>query len=254
MIAQSPPKRRIAAAFSAKARSYRAGAHIQKEILRLLVPIVVESGRFDAPWLDAGCGAGDLARLLEDKNVRLKIINADLAFGTLRLHKGISSVQSDIEALPFASGVFGGVVAASVLHWLADFSSGVGEIARVLAPGGTLVFSAFTAGSFSELSSLRQERNLAAPVLFPIPDEVLCALGISGFRVVETKTFEGKYFFNTALNALRYLSGTGSTAVRGSRLSRSGILSLCADYEARYGGANGVSLTVNAVYGAAVKG
>jgi 2-polyprenyl-6-hydroxyphenyl methylase/3-demethylubiquinone-9 3-methyltransferase len=48
--------------------------------------------------------------------------------------------QGRLERLPFADGAFDAVVAADVLEHVPDLPAAVAELARVLAPGGRLVF------------------------------------------------------------------------------------------------------------------
>jgi SAM-dependent methyltransferase len=50
-------------------------------------------------------------------------------------------VQADALALPFASGSFDHVIAAEVLEHIPADAEAIGEIARVLRPGGTLAVS-----------------------------------------------------------------------------------------------------------------
>jgi len=117
MTTEVPTKRRIAAAFSAKAKGYRTGAFIQRQILTMLVPHVEFVGRFRAPWLDAGCGAGGLCDLLKDGNIPVHLMQTDLGRGTLRSGPRCPAVQSDIEALPFASRAIwrrGGLVGSAL--------------------------------------------------------------------------------------------------------------------------------------------
>jgi ubiquinone/menaquinone biosynthesis C-methylase UbiE len=253
MTTEVPTKRRIAAAFSAKAKGYRTGAFIQRQILTMLVPHVEFVGRFRAPWLDAGCGAGGLCDLLKDGNIPVHLMQTDLGRGTLRSGPRCPAVQSDIEALPFASRAFGGVVASSVLHWLADPAKGLAEIQRVLVPGGALVFSMFTKGSFGEVLSLRLERNRSVPVILPSAGEFEALLQTCGFRIPRLSTFSKEYYFASALDVLKYMSGTGTTAVSGRLFSPREILELCRSYEDRYGCSRGVTLSVKTILGTALK-
>jgi ubiquinone/menaquinone biosynthesis C-methylase UbiE len=252
-IIKIPSKRSIAAAFSAKATAYQENAYIQQQILVMLVPLIKAAGRFDLPWIDAGCGAGNMAGLLKKNKIPIRMLRTDLAFGTLRCCQGPNAVQSDIESLPFKSGVFGGAVVASVLHWLADPSKGTGELCRVLVSGGTLVFSGFLQGSFSEIFTLRQERNLSVPVHLPTCDDFSALLAATGFECRTCSTFAKQYRFASAMDALKYMSDTGSTAVEGRRLSLREIIKLCKEYEDKYIGPSGVPLSINIAYGSAVK-
>jgi malonyl-CoA O-methyltransferase len=258
MIFDFPSKKHIAAAFSSKAKGYRSGAFIQLQILRRLVPLIEASDRLDLPWLDAGCGTGGLDALLKEKKISANLVRTDLAFGTLRLpdSKRIQcspAVQSDIEALPFRQPVFAGVVASSVLQWLPRQDLGIAEIFRVLAPGGTMVFSVYLRGSFSQIFSLRLDRNLGVPLSLQSKDEFAGRMRAAGFSSLRLATFEEEYYFPSALGVMKYMSNIGSTAVSGKRLMRKEIKALCKDYEDRFATAQGVPLSVRVGYGTARK-
>ena len=258
MIFAVPSKNQIAAAFSAKAKGYRSGAFIQNQILCRLVPLVETAGLFRLPWLDAGSGAGSLGDLWKKKKVHVKLVGTDLAFAMLRLVRGTRingspAVQSDIEAMPFSSCRFGGVVAASVLQWLPRPDLGLREIHRVLSPGGVMVFSVFLKGSFCQIFSLRQDRNLGIPLRLQSKDGFAGQVRAMRFSSLRLATFEEEYYFHSAFGVMKYLSGIGSNAVSGRRLLRKEILALCRDYEERFATAQGVPLTVRIAYGTATK-
>jgi 2-polyprenyl-6-hydroxyphenyl methylase / 3-demethylubiquinone-9 3-methyltransferase len=93
--------------------------------------------------LDAGCGGGLVARELAAAGAT--VVGLDRSLGSLgvacraagaRFHPA----QGRLERLPFADGVFDVVVAADVLEHVPDLPAAVAELARVLAPGGRLVF------------------------------------------------------------------------------------------------------------------
>jgi 2-polyprenyl-6-hydroxyphenyl methylase / 3-demethylubiquinone-9 3-methyltransferase len=123
--------------------------------------------------LDAGCGGGLVARELAAAGAR--VVGVDRSPGSLGVARraagrrgpaggvrgtpegfpvgsGSSSeevprsvgsfhpAQGRLERLPFAGGTFDAVVAADVLEHLPDLPAAVAELARVLAPGGSLVF------------------------------------------------------------------------------------------------------------------
>jgi SAM-dependent methyltransferase len=259
MSADIPSKKQIAAAFSVKASRYRSGAFIQHQILCRLVPLIETAGGFGLPWLDAGCGAGSLDGLLGNKNVSVNLIRTDFAFGVLRSphreqERRSPAVQSDIEALPFGSCLFGGVVASSVFQWLPRQDLGLREIHRVLAPGGALIFSVFLSGSFCQVFLLRQERNLGIPVHLQSRDEFVDRMRASRLSLAHVETFDEEYYFSSGLGVMKYLSGIGSTAVSGRRLLRKEVLALCDEYEEKFATARGVPLTVCVAFGTAVKG
>lgn len=96
--------------------------------------------------LDAGCGSGAHARELLARGA--SVVGFDQSAGLLaeahaRLGDMVPLYQADLsEPLTFAEdGAFDVVVAALVLHYLRDWLPPMREFARVLRPGGRLVFS-----------------------------------------------------------------------------------------------------------------
>ncbi len=102
-----------------------------RELLRL--PI---QGRM----LEAGAGTGRVSSLLAPW-VGTLVIN-DLSAPMLReaQEKGLlNPVQSYVERLPFPEASFSRVFAVDALHHFDDHRAAVGELVRILEPGGRLV-------------------------------------------------------------------------------------------------------------------
>jgi SAM-dependent methyltransferase len=94
--------------------------------------------------LDLGAGAGwcsDLLGRLNRTTVALDISLELLRAGKSRPGSGLRAVAGDMEALPFAPGVFTKAICLSAIHHVPDIPKAVKEIARVLAPGGMVLFS-----------------------------------------------------------------------------------------------------------------
>jgi SAM-dependent methyltransferase len=93
--------------------------------------------------LDAGCGTG---RNLQDfEAAGLRAVGVDislLALGLARRRGRTPLVCGSIEALPFRSGAFAGVLSRDVLYMVPDDEAAARELVRVLAPGGALAISA----------------------------------------------------------------------------------------------------------------
>jgi ubiquinone/menaquinone biosynthesis C-methylase UbiE len=64
-----------------------------------------------------------------------------LAANAERLGLDVETVVADAERLPFADASFDLVFGHAVLHHIPDLPRAFGELARVLAPGGTLLFA-----------------------------------------------------------------------------------------------------------------
>jgi 2-polyprenyl-6-hydroxyphenyl methylase / 3-demethylubiquinone-9 3-methyltransferase len=93
--------------------------------------------------LDAGCGGGLVARELAAAGA--EVVGVDRSLGSLGVARRavrtrFAPAQGRLERLPFADGSFDAVVAADVLEHLPDLPAAATELARVLAPGGSLVF------------------------------------------------------------------------------------------------------------------
>ncbi|HVB92033.1 MAG TPA: ubiquinone/menaquinone biosynthesis methyltransferase [Acidimicrobiales bacterium] len=87
--------------------------------------------------LDLACGTGDLSRLAARQGY--DVIGADLSAGMLAANHGANPVaQADCSRLPFPDAVFDGLVCGYALRNFTDLTVALGEMARVLRPGGRL--------------------------------------------------------------------------------------------------------------------
>ena len=93
--------------------------------------------------LDAGCGTGGLLMRLRAERPDLRSVGVEWAEAAARRARDKSAtwlVRGSVNALPFAAGTFDAAVAADVLsHGAVDPSQALGELCRVLRPGGRLV-------------------------------------------------------------------------------------------------------------------
>jgi len=113
-------------------------------LFRALDPYL--AGRTPGRALEAGCGTGYLARLLQTER-GWPLVAMDISSEGLRHARRMGverAVQGDVGALPFACGSFDLVLSVDVLAHLAhgEEHRAVRELARVLAPGGLLVLRA----------------------------------------------------------------------------------------------------------------
>jgi SAM-dependent methyltransferase len=107
-------------------------------------------------WLDAGCGSGRLSRMLAKAGCLVRAVDASASMTALAAgeaeaagisHSLVVEWVNTIESLPFASGVFDGILCSSVLEYLPDPERCLSEFSRVLRPGGGLVLSVPNRGS-----------------------------------------------------------------------------------------------------------
>jgi SAM-dependent methyltransferase len=88
---------------------------------------------------------GSAVPYLRGACVDIALVNAELSRGMLRqaarLHPGESFVQSSLHELPFGSSAFDAVLSLETLEHVPDPFLFLGEMRRVLVPGGDLVMS-----------------------------------------------------------------------------------------------------------------
>ncbi|HUS32779.1 MAG TPA: methyltransferase domain-containing protein [Kofleriaceae bacterium] len=124
---------------------------------RLLVPAIfdryardlVERARPFGPSdriLDLGCGTGIVARVLRERlggAARLTglDVNAEMLAKARSIAPEIEWIEGNAAALPFADRSFEVVLAQQVLQFVPDRLQALGEIRRVLVPGGRLIAS-----------------------------------------------------------------------------------------------------------------
>jgi SAM-dependent methyltransferase len=106
---------------------------------RILNRVAAESP--SGPHLECAAGVGSLSNSLA--RCGRTVVAADLSLRSLaevrrRAPEGVHPVMADILRLPFRDGAFTSATSAETLEHIPDHSGAVRELARVLAPGGSL--------------------------------------------------------------------------------------------------------------------
>lgn len=100
--------------------------------------------------VDLACGTGDITRMLADRYPDGEIIGLDLTPEMLEIAEQQSAggrieyIRGSMAALPFESGSVGIVTGGYALRNAPDLDQTIGEIARILAPGGYAAFLDFS--------------------------------------------------------------------------------------------------------------
>ena len=128
----------------------------------LAVEIVARelAGRRDARILDVGCGTGSNLSAFSKLGHAVGIDMSRDALAFCR-NRGLDHVSlSEIERLPFPDGTFDVITAMDVLEHVDDDLAALGELRRVLKPGGVLLATVpwvtRTTGRFEETTSGHQ--------------------------------------------------------------------------------------------------
>ena len=104
---------------------------------------MLRDATFAAPVLDLGCGTGEVARCVLRSHwpvdgLELVPSEARVAHAS-DIYRAV--IRADGSSLPLASATYGAVYSHSVLEHIPDDLGAVAEAARVLRPGGRLVFT-----------------------------------------------------------------------------------------------------------------
>jgi malonyl-CoA O-methyltransferase len=176
----------IRRSFDRAAPNYDRLASLQRLVGERLLAGLPED--FPSGWvLDLGAGTGwcavELTRRYPERELLLLDISAQMLHqARRRLGEGLSFVVGDIEALPLSTGCAGLIASNLTLQWCVDLERALAEMARVLRPGGVLLFSAFAAGTLEELrQAWRKVDGYSHVNRFASVEDFALALGRAGF-------------------------------------------------------------------------
>jgi SAM-dependent methyltransferase len=137
---------------------------------------------------DMGCGPGHIARYLQDR--RVEVCGVDLSPAMVerarRLTPGVEFRQGDMMTLDISDGAWAGIVAFySIIHIpRSDMAQALGELSRVLRPGGILLL-AFHIGDDSIHLDEWWGQKVCVDFFFFRSDEMATYLREAGFDIEE---------------------------------------------------------------------
>ncbi len=144
-------------AFERAVASYDAAAVLQRRVADELLERLDFMSLKPRRILDLGCGTGYCARALQKRYGKARVFGLDLAHGMTCVAKKRAGWRGrqhfacgDAETLPFASGSFDLVLSSLALQWCQP-DPAFGEMARILKPGGVLLFASFGPDTLMEL-------------------------------------------------------------------------------------------------------
>jgi malonyl-CoA O-methyltransferase len=255
----------VAAAFDRASGAYDAAARLQREVGAELL------GRLDffrlepAVVLDLGAGTGAATAELARRFRRARVIALDVAPGMLRAARRrwrpwrrFARVCGDAHALPLRSASVDLVFSNLMLQWSDRPDAVFAECARVLRPGGLLLFSTFGPETLQELRAAWASVDAAPRVsVFPDMPELAAALQRARFAepVLDTERQLRHYGdVRALLQELRRIGARNAAAARARGLTGPRTLGrMIASYELRRD-ARGIPATWEIIHGAAFGG
>lgn len=153
-----PVRREVRRVFERVADRYDAAAVLQQEVNRRLLERLDVMRIEPARVLDLGAGTGALSGALLKRYPQAQVIALDLAPAMLaharrrgRLWRRPLCLAADAEALPLKRGSVDLIVSNLALPWLTELDRAFAGFARVLKPGGLLLFSSVGPDTLKEL-------------------------------------------------------------------------------------------------------
>jgi ubiquinone/menaquinone biosynthesis C-methylase UbiE len=155
--------------------------------------------------LEVGCGRGETAEWISrETGAEIVALDQSERMVELTAARGIDAVVGDVQALAFEDGTFDCVLAAWMLYHLPDLDRGLGEIARVLRPGGRLVAVTNSRRHTQELREL-----VGGTFAYTFNGENGEEILLRHFAAVERRDAEGSVVFSPE-EALAYIAASVS--------------------------------------------
>ena len=109
--------------------------------------------------LDVGCGKGRFARVLQERHPQAEIWGLDISGEMLKfVPEGIHTRAGAMTELPFEQAWFDAAYATESLEHAVEIDVAVGEICRVVKPGGRIVIIDKNAEQFGRLKTPAWEK------------------------------------------------------------------------------------------------
>lgn len=170
---------------------YCASDDWRRLVYETILPVALRDVELGDAAIEIGPGPGFTTDILRTKTAHLTAVelDEDLAASLARRMAGgnVDVVVGDATALDFASGRFTGAASFHMLHHIAPAEAqdrALAELARVLAPGGTLVAAD---GVYSEGSALFHEDDTYNPI---DPGDLEPRLAAAGFGSIAVRTYD----------------------------------------------------------------
>ncbi len=227
--------------FSRAAPVYDQMARLQRRIgetLLTFLPASVPGG-----WLlDIGAGTGRCGQNMQQIYPDHPLLLVDIAEGMMRQAQSRvwrnqpSFLVGDAESLPLKKNVAGIIVSNLALQWCLQPERAIGEFARVLQPGGALIFSTFGEGTLEELRmAWSKVDNFTHVNQFVSQEDIARAMVRSGFEIQSLDIEVIRMHYPSVLHLLREIKGIGARNVTHGRprhlMGKQRLTQLIAQYD-----------------------
>lgn len=259
-------KRAVRRAFNKAAATYDDVAVLQREVASRLLERL-DLVKLEPHWiLDAGSGTGYCSRALNKRYPKARVLAFDLADAMLRRARKAKGwfarqhfVCGDLESLPFQDARFDLVFSSLSLQWCNDLDRTLAEFARVLRPGGLLMFTTFGPDTLKELRQVFRAVDDAHSHVSDFIDmhDIGDALVRNAFEmpVMDVEHFTLTYAdVRAVMRDLKAIGAQNATSARPRGLMTARRLQALSDAYERFRRPDGLPATYEVVYGHAWAG
>jgi SAM-dependent methyltransferase len=175
-------------------RWYCRGGHWRRTVEERLLPWALAGAELGGDVLEIGPGPGLTTDVLATRVPRLTALEIDPTLATALRHRqaAVRVVEGDATAMPFPDASFSGAVAFTMLHHVPSAAAQdelLGEVRRVLRPGGLFAGSDSTTSFVFRLAHFRDTMQLVDPHGFA------ARLARAGFRDAQVRVGRGAFRF-----------------------------------------------------------
>lgn len=209
--------------FNASAGDYDRHAGLQHEMGARLLELIEELPAGVARILDIGMGTGNLTAQLRAVHPGSRVHGCDIAVNMItqaqaKLAAGpLLFAAADAEQLPYRSGAFDLVASNFTYQWFESWHGALGEVMRVLRPGGLFIFSAFGSHTFWELRQAFTEAcreigyDRGEALALPITEERMGEeMQAAGFLQATVISYRRKVVYPSVNDLVRAIKGMGA--------------------------------------------
>lgn len=211
-------QRRVAHAFSRAAERYERLANAQQAMGESLWPRLPAEA--DAV-LDLGCGPGQWSvRLATRYGPACRVVGLDLAPGMLHVARQRHAtaahwVCADAAALPLGEASLDLAFSNLALQWCPDPERVLGELHRVLRPGGRALITTLGPGTLAEVKQAWSRPGRPAALLsFQPRERYLTAARLAGFRDVAVESRSLRFHYPDLPAVMASIKGVGAQVSR----------------------------------------
>lgn len=251
-------KRQVARSFGRAAATYDSVAQLQRDVGRQLFQYLPADLPGSTKVMDLGAGTGFFTRQLASRYPDADILGVDIAEGMLRYARqqeaggSVHWLCGDAEQLPLADASLDLVFSSLAIQWCENLQQLMGELKRVLAPGGHLLLATLGPNTLHELKSAWQQVDRYVHVnQFQAQDSVRLAAVAAGLKINHFAVEQRVLHFDRLTELTRDLKALGAHNINAGKpeglTGRQRIAAFRAAYEG-YREAAGLPATYEVFY------